>query len=206
MPNSKLPTSSDIIRHYFYINNERKAQKLDTSKNSLHLMVKSIYDELSLIWERSSIPIRDETSVKVKISRLLTNKTLVNTMNHIGRIEKENNLTYKQKVLAEFDVLFCIPKCLCFENISSVEELIQSKCNEAVKIPTMEDLQFYFDQKTTRTGTISAKIDKKESQRIQNIQDRNQARINRLKIEQNRLELKKAKEAPVASTSNFECQ
>lgn len=184
MPENQLPTSVDVKRHYDWL-------KIQNSRGTPSSFFKDISIELQRIWAKNSIPTNDYDSIYVKVYRFFTQNSKLETIRKSEHKSMENKDKWIQDRFDEFNVLFNISSCTCFDkcrdNFNVFFNSKMCKCDK--KIKTANDLEYYIDQMTTRKLFNGPKIDKKVSSEMKIQNEREQRKLD--KMEKNRIEAEK---------------
>ena len=161
LPTTQLPTHVDVINYYrLLLSQNPRGNRKDRFDN--------IVTELGKIWERSFIPTIDEHSVYVKIDRFFTKDDAYLSIDKSKHRLEHNHDKIKEK-FDEFNILFNISSCHCYDGFSKTDTILQSTCkcqNNLKKFRNKDDVIFYLDQLGERKARIGAQIDKNSTQKL----------------------------------------
>lgn len=135
----QLPTSSDVLRHYFFV----REFEIKNSNASFDDISKSTIQSIIEVWNKSSIPIIGDLRIKQKLSSIKDQHR--NYMRSAKRASFSGKLA-EVKMLWEKE-LFDICSCKC-ENIAD-----NCTCDKTRKVPAKE-IPFLMDQRTHRSMMI----------------------------------------------------
>ena len=180
LPNGLFPTSFELVEYYYYLKDIKHV------KEDVFLQVAI---DLVAVWHKANIPTIMTKSVRNKL-KIMIEKETANISKNKNRITEEDYSIIKSKL----SKCFVISKCQCFKTANSVEDFQLSACVccDTNKIPECE-LSFYANQlfrhelPPDKVLYISPSIDKKESEKLQVLNEKVKRRLLRKEKESKRL-------------------
>ena len=205
LPETQLPTKSDVISVYLFLRFEKFGSKRRLTRHEKIQLCNNVIPMVTSIWNKAHTPIMDERNIESYMIYLIDGMIEFIHRNSKNQANKEW-ITENKKT--KYDILFDISLCRCFKNATLPEQIELSLCKcEAKKDPKfVTEFEFFKDQKLERNQIISASKDIKTSIKYQRRDSRKSLEASRLakQIERQTSQNSRGATALSTETDSFE--